>query len=323
MRLLVFLLAWASGISAAEPVAPAADAADLLARMATAARELSYTGTYSYLRGDFSETTRITHHGDQGGGVGHFEALTGKPREILRVGQDVTFYFHDTRVARTERQSFRRFFPELLAPERVKTILQFYDASRIGNDRVAGYDCVNVLLTPKDAFRYRQSICVEPRSMLPLRVVTLNDRQDRLETFTFSQLQVPAKVDANDLRARIKEPGEWTQEVATLSVDPSSSAWYFRELPAGFAVVSETQRVLPGRNAPVIHKVLSDGMVWVSVFIEPLTNVPAMGRGLAQHGGSSAYARPVGNHHVTVVGLVPVPALVLIGGALMPRNPAP
>jgi len=321
MRRLVWLLALAGGLAHAE--APAADAIDLLQKMATAARELSYSGTYSYTRGDFSETTRVAHHGDASGGVGHFETLSGKPREIVRVGQDITWYMPDSRVVRVERQSYRRFFPELIPPERVKTVSQFYEVSRGGSDRVAGLDCINLLLTPKDAFRYRQSICIEPRSLLPLRAITMNERQDRLETFAFTQVEVPARIEANALRTKAGDVSGWTQESTAQNTDPASSNWFFRELPAGFAVVSETQRNLPGRPAPVIHKVLSDGMVWVSVFIEPLANAPAMGRGLAQQGGASAYSRPVGNHHVTVVGLVPVPTLVLIGGALTPRSPQP
>ena len=321
MRRLVWLLALAGGVAHAE--APAVEGVELLQRVAVAARELSYVGTYSYTRGDYTETTKVTHHGDAGGGVGHFETLSGKPREILRVGQDVTWYMHDSRVVRTERQSFRRFFPELMPPERVRTVSQFYEVTRGSTDRVAGMDCLNLVLTPKDAFRYRQNICVEPRTLLPLRAATLNERQDRLETFAFSQIQLPAKVEATDLKAKAKDVGEWAQESSAQNIDPASSAWFFRELPAGFAVVSETQRNMPGKAAPVIHKVLSDGMVWVSVFIEPLSNTPAMGRGLAQQGGASAYSRPVGNHHVTVVGLVPVPTLVLIGGALTPRSAQP
>ena len=321
MRRLVWLLALASGLAHAE-VLPA-EATELLQRAALAAREVSYHGTYSYTRGDFSETTRVTHHGDPVGGVGHFETLSGKPREILRVGQDVTWYMPDSRVVRTERQSHRRFFPELIPPERVKTVTQFYEISRAGNDRVAGLDCINLLLTPKDTFRYRQSICIDPRTMLPLRATTLNERQDRLETFAFTQVEVPARIEATALRSKAGDVSGWAQENSAQNIDPASSNWFFRELPAGFAVVSETQRSMPGRVAPVIHKVLSDGMVWVSVFIEPLSNAPAMGRGLSQQGGASAYSRPVGNHHVTVVGLVPVPTLVLIGGALTPRSQQP
>lgn len=321
MHRLTWLLVLASGLAHAE--APAADAVEWLQRAAVAARDLSYTGTYSYTRGDFSETTKVSHHGDPGGGVGHFETLSGKPREMLRVGQDVTWYLHDNRVVRTERQSFKRFFPELVAPERVRTIAQFYDVSRGGTDRVAGMDCVNLLLTPKDAFRYRHNICIEPKTFLPLRASALNERQDRLETFVFSQVQVPAKVEATDLRSGARDVSDWAQESPAQNIDPASSPWFFRELPAGFAVVSETQRSMPGRAAPVIHKVLSDGMVWVSVFIEPLSNIPVMGRGLAQQGGAAAYSRPVNNHHVTVVGLVPVPTLVLIGGALTPRSSQP
>jgi len=48
-----------------------------------------------------------------------------------------------------------------------------------------------------------------------------------------------------------------------------------------------------------------------------------MGRGLSQQGGAGTYSRPVGNQHVTVVGLVPVSTLVLIGGALTQRNAQP
>lgn len=321
MRRLLWLLALAGGVAHAE--AAPADGADLLQKMAAAARELSYTGTYSYSRGEFSETTRVIHHGDPGGGVGRFETLNGRPREILRVGQDVTWYIPDSRVVRTERQSFRRFFPELLNPERVRTLSQFYEISRGASDRVAGLDCTNVLLTPKDNFRYSQSICIEPRSLLPLRSSTLNERQERLESFAFTQVEVPARVEAADLRAKARDTSGWTQETAAQGTDPASSSWYFRELPAGFAVVSETQRTLPGRSAPVTHKLLSDGLVWVSVFIEPLGNLSGMGRGLSQQGGAGVYTRPVGNHHVTVVGLVPVPTLVLIGGALTPRGNPP
>jgi len=321
MRRLACLLALAGGLAHAE--APAVDGADILQRAALAARDLSYVGTYSYSRGDFSETTRVTHHGDPGGGVGRFETLSGRPKEVLRVGHDVTWFMHDSRVVRTERQSFRRFFPELIAPERVRTIAQFYDVSRGGTDRVAGMECQNVMLTPKDSFRYRQHLCIETRTGLPLRASTLNERQERLESFTFSQITVPAKVEATDLRASARDAAEWPSETAPQAADPAKSAWFFRELPAGFAIVSETQRIIPGRPAPITHKVLSDGMVWVSVFIEPLSNVPAMARGLAQQGGAAVYSRPVGDQHVTVVGLAPVSTLVLVGSALTPRSAQP
>jgi sigma-E factor negative regulatory protein RseB len=321
MRHLLWLLALAGGLAYAE--APLADGPEWLHKIASAARELSYVGTYSYSRGDLVETTRVVHHGDSSGGVGRFEALSGRPREIVRVGHDVTWYMPDSRIVRTERQSFRQFFPEILSPERVKTLSQFYDVTRRGADRVAGMDCVNVLLAPKDNFRYSQSICVEPRSMLPLRATMLNDRQERLESFVFTQVEVPARVEATDVRAKSHDTTGWIREIATQSIDPGNSSWYFRQLPAGFAVVSETQRTLPGRNSPVTHKLLTDGLVWVSVFIEPLSNLSGMGRGLVQQGGAGAYSRPVGNQHATVVGLVPVPTLVLIGGALTPRGAQP
>ena len=320
MRLPVLLLAFWSSAVIAEP---ASEGSEWLLRMASASREVSFVGTFMYQRGDFNETTRIAHRSESGQSIDHLETLSGRQREIVRVGQDVTWYMPESKTVRTERQSYRRFFPDLFGPERARTVSQFYEISRAGTDRVAGYDCVNYVLTPKDNFRYRQSICAETKTWLPLRVATVNERQDRLETFAFSQLQLLPKIDPNDLRVRNPDTSGWTQESAAQAADPAFGNWFFRELPAGFAMVSESQRVMPGRPQPVIHKVLSDGMVWVSVFIEPLSNTPAIGRGLSQQGGANAYSRPIGNHHVTVVGLVPVQTLVLIGGALTQRNAAP
>lgn len=318
MRLAGLLLALLSGTAFADHHADGGG--ELLQRMATAIREQSFSGTFVYQRGDFSETSRIVHRGDAAGGSDRIETLSGRPREVIRTGQDVTWYLPESRTIRTERHSSRRFFPDLFAADRARTIAQFYDISRNGSDRVAGLECNNFVLTPKDGLRYPQNICVESHSWLPLRVVTFNERQERLESIAFSQLQMLGQVDPAELKAKLNNTAAWTQEAAP---GASGSGWIFRELPAGFAEVSEHQRSMPGRSAPVIHKVLSDGMVWVSVFIEPTGNQPAMGRGLTQQGGANAYTRPVGTHHVTAIGLVPVKTLVLIGNALTLRGSSP
>ncbi|NBY52188.1 MAG: hypothetical protein EBQ53_00470 [Betaproteobacteria bacterium] len=61
--------------------------------------------------------------------------LSGRQREIVRVGQDVTWYMPESKTVRTERQSYRRFFPDLFGPERARTVSQFYEISRAGTDR--------------------------------------------------------------------------------------------------------------------------------------------------------------------------------------------
>jgi len=317
MRGLLLLLAVWGSTAWAEAHPPANTSGDWLQRMAAAAVELHYSGTFTYQRGEFSETSRIVHRSEGRRGIDRIETLSGRPRAVVRVGQDVTWYMPETRTVRVERDSSRRFFPGLLSPEQARTVAKFYEVSKADVDRVAGRDCINVVMTPKDAFRYTQQICADQKTLLPLRVVMLNERQERLESIAFTQIDLPAQIDANDIKPEAANIAEWSHEAAPAQ---AVSPWIFRELPAGFTVVSEHQRSLPGRSQPVMHKVLSDGMVWVSVFIEPNGNTAGMGRGLSQQGGAGAYTKPLGNHHVTVMGLVPVRTLVLIGNAVAPRS---
>jgi sigma-E factor negative regulatory protein RseB len=56
--------------------------------------------------------------------------------------------------------------------------------------------------------------------------------------------------------------------------------------------------------APVAHLVFSDGLVAVSVFVEPMPQAPQP-VGLSQQGGINVYSRQLNDHLVTVLGETP------------------
>ncbi len=61
---------------------------------------------------------------------------------------------------------------------------------------------------------------------------------------------------------------------------------------------------LHGKRQPVAHIVYSDGLVAISVFVEPL-NAPPRNAGAVQQGSINAYTRQVDDYLVTVLGEAP------------------
>jgi sigma-E factor negative regulatory protein RseB len=75
-------------------------------------------------------------------------------------------------------------------------------------------------------------------------------------------------------------------------------------VPPGFARIAEGFRPLHGKREPVAHIVYSDGLVAISVFVEPL-NAPPRNSGAVQQGAINAYSRQVDDYLVTVLGEAP------------------
>ena len=121
---LVLFQLWV-GAALAEPLEQD-EALAWLQRIANAARELNYTGTFVYQHGDQAETSRITHFADATGEYEKLETLDGPRREVIRNNTEVLTFFFDTRVLRRERRTPRKTFPALL-PEQLAALTQNYE----------------------------------------------------------------------------------------------------------------------------------------------------------------------------------------------------
>src|SRR3954453_16597893 len=84
----------------AAPAALAQDAVTWLARAATAARQLNYTGTIVFQNGGRVETSRLVHANETGGEFEKLNNLDGPPREVIRSQGEVRVYFPDAKVVR-------------------------------------------------------------------------------------------------------------------------------------------------------------------------------------------------------------------------------
>jgi len=287
------------------PVALAEDAAAWLARAAAAAKQLNYVGTIVYQHGGRIETSRLVHWNDAGSEYEKLVNLEGPPREVIRSQGEVRCYYPEAKVVRVEPRTFRNAFPSL-SPQQQKSLANFYEMRKAEPDRVAGLDAQAWVFEPKDGLRYGHKFWVDTATGLLLKARILDERNEPVEQFAFIDLALGAKIDRDMVKPSwTAAPPEWqVREVGVGDVEPKETGWLVNRVPAGFAKIVEGYRSLRGKRAPVAHLVYSDGLVAVSVFVEPV-GAAAHPTGLMQQGGINIYVRQFDDMLVTVLGEAP------------------
>ena len=314
----LFGAALALAIGAAQAQSP--ETLSWLRKIHEATQRLSYTGTFVYQNGNRSETSRITRYVDASGDIEKLEIMDGVPREIVRTKDTVRCYLPDSRVVKVEKRlssRAEREFPALV-PERITALARHYDISLGETQRIAGYDCRAVLLTPKDNLRYGYKLYADAASGMLLRAVTVDAEGSEVEKFSFTQLAI-----GNVTRDMVKPRHAvraWRVDEA--GAEPARLAGWglAAELP-GFRKVTELKRRL-GESRPVGQMVYSDGLAAVSVFIEPLEGRrEPPSTGLSSMGAIHIYTREVANHIVTVVGEAPAVSVQRIADSVEFHRP--
>jgi sigma-E factor negative regulatory protein RseB len=303
---------------------PGADPLTWLQRAANSARSANYSGTVMHVSGERTTTTRITHVFIAGSEHEKIESLDGPRREIVRHNDQLQCFYPDAKTIRMDRRVTARFFPSLLSgpPE---ALGEHYRLQLGKVERVLGQDCQWIHLDPKDAFRYAQRVCAELNSGLLLRAKTLGAKQQMLEQFTFTDLRVGQQVSRGELKSTFHaQSKDWHRDSQPLDeAKPVASGWTVSAPPPGFRLVGEMHRKFPNRPQPVSQLVYSDGLATMSVFVEPMTaGAPRNAEANSQDGALSVFARPMGEHLVTVLGEVPPAAAQQVGRSVA-RQAAP
>lgn len=294
-------------------VAPAAfaaeEAAEWMTRVTQAARLLNYTGIVVYRQGPRIETFRLAHLNEGGQEWEKLLSLDGPAREMVRAANEVRLYLPDAKVVRVEPRSFRNVFPSL-SPEQIKNLSQYYDFKRIGGERIAGHTADIVVFEPKDGLRYGHKFWSDTGTNLLLKARLVNEKGEVVEEFSFTDVSVGAKIDKDMVKPSWATiPSDWTvKQGGPGDVVINDTGWTVGKLPPGFAKIMEGFRTLRGKPNPVAHIVFSDGLVAVSVFIEPIT-VTQTQFGLTQAGGLNVFSTRNDAFLITVLGEAP-PATV-------------
>ncbi|GAB7535313.1 MucB/RseB C-terminal domain-containing protein [Burkholderia sp. 22PA0099] len=308
---------------ALDPAAGPQAAAAWLDRIQQAAQAQNYDGTFVFQRGNYVQSSRITHVAAKGGEYEKIESLDGKPRKLLRHNDDLVTFVPERHLCVVERRQNRDAFPSLLGASG-EQVLSAYDVKPAGQDRVAGIDAQVVELVPKDANRFAYKLWTDAKTGLLLRTQTLDADDHVLEQVAFSQLQIgaanPAEktIIANSIRnldncTVVRPP--------VAPVDIEAQGWKIAPSVAGFRKIREVRRPMAARDpkaAPIAvdQAVFTDGLATVSAFIEPVEKGSTRKEGAGSTGATHVLVKRSGDFWITLLGEVPQATLQQFAGAI-------
>lgn len=287
------LLGGTSAVAAEMPVSQA-----WLKTMAFAKHQTHYSGIFVYEYGRHIEKTRITHVVTADGEYEKLETLDGSKREIIR-HHGITWWYSNHQLQQVNQQHGR--FPVLL-PEQFAALNNNYQMKEAGQGKVAGLDSQVIVFKPKDNLRYTQKMWVHSDSGLLLKAVVLNDKNQVVEQYAFTQLSLGGDIDRSWVAAQAQTKSFTPPPIDEIAIQ---SGWVVDALPSGFNKIKEIQRPMTGKHAPVTQIVFSDGLSTISVFVEPTDADEDDVENLSSRGAVNLYHKVVDKHLFTVVGEVP------------------
>ena len=315
--LVFFLLLLAQSAHAAD------DARAWLMKMNQAAHTLNYSGSFVYQHGERIESMRILRK-VQGGLVRErLISLNGAAREVIRTDQEVRCYLPDENTVVVEhRRAEARSFPSLL-PQSLRDLDRNYAIALGGLARVVDRTAQEVMITPRDNYRYGYQLWADKESGLLLKANLVDNKGQVIEQFMFTSVEIGGILPdaAFEPRDAGKDYVWYREDKEKAAAASSSKTWEVKHLPPGFTLSMHMTRMLPNRKAPVEHMIYTDGLAVVSVFVEKLENQqPAPGDVIDVMHIGAVHARGIniGTHQVTVVGEVPVITVDLIGESIAP-----
>ena len=317
--------ALAAGLSAAQPVPAPHDGTAWLRRIQHAAAASSYQGTLMYSVGGVVSSSRIVHYGDANQRYERLELLDGKARVQYRHNDQLLTLWPASKVAMAEQRDGVTEFPSLplLAAARA---LDSYEFRHIGKDRVADHEVEVLMLKPRDKLRFAQRLWVDRETGLLLRNDVLSPTADVLESAAFIEVQIGARPQPETiLRAMQRLEGYRVLRPQNDRTKLEFEGWSLGKTVPGFHLVSCTRRPLgmtPETEAPVqvLQSVFSDGLGHVSVFIEPYDAQRHKHAMRTSLGASHTLMARRGEWWITVVGEVPMTALLLFEAMLERRR---
>jgi len=289
-----------------------------LMRIHEAVGRRNFQGTFVVTAGGSVASARILHFCDGRNQYERIDSLDGQARQVLRHNDLVHTLWPASKTAVIERRQAMNEFPALLQSGDDR-IVDYYDVRAQGTDRVAGHEADVLSLHPRDAYRFGYRLWAERRSGLLLRAEVLDENGNVLEASAFSDVVIGIKSQPELVLSAMKRlDGYRVQRQLLEPTELEREGWAMRQAPPGFRLVSTVRRPLddsstphpasqsaPPSTQPVLQSIYSDGLTYVSVFIEPFNSAVHRREFLMALGATRTMTRRSGDWWITVIGDVP------------------
>lgn len=292
---------------------------DWLLRIHEAASRRNFQGTFVVTTGGVASSARVAHYCEGAVQYERSEALDGEVREVYRRDDHVTTVWPVKGVARVERRDQVAHFPTLLG-HGADHIADHYDVQAGGAQRIAGRQADVLTLRPRDALRYGWRLWADKVSGLLLRADLLGPDEGVLESSAFSDVSI----DVEPRLASVVQPmnrlgGYAVTHPVMVATQLGKEGWRMAEAVPGFREIScvrrppqgAASRQAPATDAHTVQAIFSDGLTYVSVFVEAFDSVPGPVAASLSMGPTQTLTLRRGDWWVTLIGDVPPATLRL------------
>lgn len=305
-----------SALTSGDPLVEARETRAWLMRIQDAANKRNFAGTVVVSAGGMVASTRIAHYCEGGDQFERIDSLDGQVRNVFRHNDLVHTVWPKRRVAVVEQRDQMSSFPGLLqaGSDRVQ---EFYDLKPVAEERVAGHEADVLALTPRDKLRFGYRLWADKATGLLLRTEVLGDRGEVLESSAFSEVSIGIRPQLDSVLQPVKKlDGFRVVRPLLIPTQLDAEGWALKTKVPGFQMVSCVKRQFEGSTRPAsdgaeqaLQTVYSDGLTYVSIFIEPYKAERHTRPMFTTIGATHTMMRRDGDWWVTVMGDVPVTTL--------------
>lgn len=307
-----------------------------IGRMNEALATRNYDGVFVLRIGSQRDTMRIIHRVKDGRMSERLVSTDGSGREFVRNGPEWVAYYPDRRIAVAEQRNRPSGFIAALNGLSKETE-NFYEIRYLERQRLQGVNTRVISVRPRDGLRYGYRFWIDEKTGMPFRTQLETAGNEIIEEISFITLTLPASIDDEMLKPDVDATGfRWLRRDTPSQHNTVGVAFVPSPelLPAGFRVTIANGPI-GSDGGPRTRFIISDGLAWVSVFVEaagPTGEKPGgksshglhpPPEGAVQMGASAAYTLRQEGHRITVVGEVPPATVKAIAESLRPESTRP
>ena len=300
------------------------EAREWLERMAEAVEMLNYEGKFVHMHDGEAEVLYIIHRQQDGQVSERIHSMDGAGREIVRHQNEVQCILPDRKsVLIGQTKELNPLVSAL--PSYSKELETHYEIRVRGSQRVAGRMTRQILIKPRDGFRYGYKLWLDEETAMPLKSELCDERERVVERLKFVDIKMHDSIDLAALQPITDTTGfRWFRPSAAQVSNRTTPMHRATQVPAGFRLSLSAVRQMAGSKHPVEHLVYSDGLAAVSVFVEdPEAEETETLSGPSRVGSANAFSIKVNDRSVTAVGEVPPKTVESIARSLAPYAEEP
>ncbi len=274
-----------------------------LLKMSEAKRTMNFQISFVLLKPGVDAQPYLWRHGvnEQGIEMEQLNLLNGPGREVLRVGQKVSYFEPNVPPYSLAATQINGPLPNNLFDDPL-SLSEGYEFVIVGRSRISGRAAQQLRIVSKDRNRFGLNLWLDQDTGLLLKLNMVDLQGQVVEQIQVTDVEVTpephpffSSIDLNALPDIVRVQGN----------TESQYQWQLDFMPQGMKPVKRDIHRLPLNGGLVEYMMLSDGLIDVSVYLQQANGNSRENDILLRHESNTFLTRQQGSILVTVIGKIP------------------